>query len=137
MTNQAEQNKALVLEYLEAFRSFDPARYEPYLADEPVYRAGMNVRRGREAFRANTEAGKLLYPEPDAAEVEVEALLTGGDWVAALITRRAVTNTGADYENVYGMFFEVVDGRIQTQVELLDFRVAAEKFDLSVLEQRA
>ncbi len=134
MTTQAEQNKALVLEYLEAFRTFDPARYEPYLADEPVYRAGMNVRCGREAFRANTEAGKLLYPEPDAAEVEVEALLTGGDWVAALITRRAVTNTGADYENVYGMFFEVVDGKIQTQVELLDFRVAAEKFDLSVLE---
>ena len=54
--------------------------------------------------------------------------------VAVLLTRRAVTNKGEDYENVYGMFFEIVDGKIQTQVELLDFRVAADKFDLSVLE---
>jgi hypothetical protein len=38
-----------------------------------------------------------------------------------------------DYENLYGMFYEVVDGRIHTQVELLDFRVAQEQFDLSAL----
>jgi hypothetical protein len=31
------------------------------------------------------------------------------------------------------MFFEVRDGKIQTQVELLDFRVALDKFDLSAL----
>lgn len=34
------------------------------------------------------------------------------------------------------MFYEVVDGKIATQVEMLDFRVAADKFDLSVLPQR-
>jgi ketosteroid isomerase-like protein len=137
MTNQTERNKAIVLEYLEAYRTFDPARYEPYLADDPLYRAGMNVRRGREAFRANTEAGKLLYPRPAEAVVEVEAAIADGDWVAVLLMRRAVTNKGEDYENVYGMFFEVVDGQIQTQVELLDFRVSTEKFDLSVLEGRS
>jgi ketosteroid isomerase-like protein len=137
MTTQADRNKALVLEYLEAYRTFDPEKYEPYLADDPLYRAGMNVRRGREAFRANTEAGKLLYPRPEEAVVEVEAAIADGDWVAVLLTRRAITNKGEDYENVYGMFFEVVNAKIQTQVELLDFRVAAEKFDLSVLEQRA
>ena len=136
MTTQTEHNKALVLEYLEAFRTFDPARYEPYLADDPLYRAGMNVRRGREAFRANTEADKLLYPRPDEAVVDVEAAIADGDWVAVLLTRRAITNKGEDYENVYGMFFEVLDGKINTQVELLDFRVATEKFDLSVLEKR-
>ena len=34
------------------------------------------------------------------------------------------------------MFYEVVDGKIATQVEMLDFRVAADKFDLSALPQR-
>ena len=134
MTTLAERNKALVIEYLEAFRTFDPQQYEPYLAEEPLYRAGMNVRRGREAFRANTEAGKLLYPKPDEAVVEHEVVLADDHWVSVLLTRRAETNKGEAYENVYGMFFEIVDGKIQTQVELLDFRVAADKFDLSVLD---
>jgi hypothetical protein len=31
------------------------------------------------------------------------------------------------------MFYEVVEGKIQTQVELMDFRVSTEQFDLSVL----
>jgi hypothetical protein len=31
------------------------------------------------------------------------------------------------------MFYEVVDGRIQTQVELMDFRGAQKQFDLSTL----
>jgi hypothetical protein len=33
------------------------------------------------------------------------------------------------------MFFEVIGGKIQTQVELLDFRVSTDKFDLSVLDR--
>lgn len=46
-----------------------------------------------------------------------------------------LTNKVEDYENIYGMFFEVRDGKIHTQVELLDFRVSTEKFDLSALER--
>ena len=103
MTTLAERNKALVVEYLVA-------------------------------FRANTEAGRLLYPKPDEAVVKHEVVLADDRWVSVLLTRRAVTNKREDYENVYAMFFEIVDGKIQTEVELLDFRVAAEKFDLSVLE---
>jgi hypothetical protein len=34
------------------------------------------------------------------------------------------------------MFFEVRDGKIQTQVEMLDFRVAMDKFDLRALPGR-
>ena len=60
-------------------------------------------------------------------------MLADGDWVAVLLKRRAETNKVKDYENIDGMFYEVVDGRIQTQVELMDFRVSNEKFDLSVL----
>ena len=133
MSEQSERNKALVLEYMDAFRTFDPELYYPYLAESPTYMAGMNVRRGREAFKANTDAGKLLYPNPAAATNDHIAVIADGDWVAVLLMRRAETNKVKDYENIYGMFYEVRDGKIQTQVELMDFRVSTEKFDLSVL----
>ncbi len=95
----------------------------------------MNIRQGRDAFKANTEAGKVLYPNPAGATTEHLAVVAEGDWVAVLLKRRAETNKVKDYENLYGMFYEVIDGKIQTQVELTDFRVAAEKFDLSALER--
>ena len=95
--------------------------------------AGMNIRRGRDAFKANTDAGRILYPEPESATNEHLAVVAEGDWVAVLLKRRARTNKVEDYENLYGMFYEVIDGKIATQVEMLDFRVAADKFDLSAL----
>lgn len=136
MSEQSERNKALVLEYMEKFRTFDPEEYFPYLVENPTYLAGANEYHGREAFQANTDAGKLLYPKPDEAENEYLAVLADGDWVAVLLKRRAVTNTGADYENIYTMFYEVKDGLIHTQVEMLDFRVSTDLFDLSVLPPR-
>jgi hypothetical protein len=134
--DQSERNKALVLEYMKAFGTFDPDVYFPYLAERPTYVAGMNVRQGREAFKANTDAGKALYPNPEAATNEHLAVLADGAWVAVLLMRRAETNKVKDYENIYGMFYAVIDGKVQTQVELMDFRVALEKFDLSVLPPR-
>lgn len=136
MSEQSERNKALVLEYMEAFRTFDPEEYYPYLVENPTYMAGANLYHGREAFKANTDAGKLLYPDPDSAENEYLAVLADGDWVAVLLKRKAITNKGEDYENVYTMFYEVIDGKIATQVEMLDFRVSGDKFDLSVLPPR-
>jgi ketosteroid isomerase-like protein len=137
MTSSAEENKAFVLEYMEAFRTFDPDVYFPYLAENPTYMAGMNIRVGREAFQANTDAGRLLYPDPDGATNDIIAVIADGDWVAVLLKRRARTNKVDDYENLYGMFYEVRDRKIQTQVELMDFRVSLDKFDLSVLPERA
>jgi ketosteroid isomerase-like protein len=133
VSDQSERNKAFVLEYMEAFRTFDPDVYFPYLAENPTYMAGMNIRQGREAFKANTDAGKILYPHPERAENEHLAVIAEGDWVAVLLKRRAETNKVDDYENIYGMFYEVRDGKIHTQVELMDFRVSTEKFDLSAL----
>jgi ketosteroid isomerase-like protein len=130
-----EANKALVAEYMAAFGTFDPEVYFPYLAENPTYMAGMNIRQGRDAFKANTDAGKLLYPRPDEAVNEILATIADGDWVAVLLKRRAPTNKVEDYENIYGMFFEIKDGKIHTQVELLDFRVSSDKFDLSVLNR--
>jgi len=133
MTTRAETNKQFVLDYMDAFRTLDPSIYDAFLAEHPTYMAGMNIRQGRDAFHANTDAGRVLYPRPDEAETELLAVIAEGDWVAVLLKRRAITNKNEDYENIYGMFYEVREGKIQTQVELLDFRVAAEKFDLSAL----
>ena len=133
---QEQTNLDLVLEYLDAFGTFDPEQYDPYLADEPTYMAGMNIRKGRDAFHANTDAGRILYPRPEEATREILATTATGDWVSILLIRRAPTNKVDDYENLYTLFFEVRDGKIHTQVEMLDFRVSAEKFDLSALEGR-
>ena len=119
---------------MQAFATFDPDVYDPYLAENPTYMAGMNIRQGRDAFHANTNAGKILYPRPDEAVNEIIAVIAEGDWVSVLLKRRAVTNKCDDYENIYGLFYEVRDGKIHTQVELLDFRVSTDKFDLSALD---
>ncbi len=98
--------------------------------------AGMNIRRGRDAFKANTHVGRVLYPEPESVTNEHLAVVAEGDWVAVLLKRRARTNKVENYENLYGMFYEAIAGKIARQAEMLDFRVAADKFDLSALPQR-
>jgi ketosteroid isomerase-like protein len=118
--------------YREAFASFDPQRYEPFLTADPVYHAGMIMRTGRRAFHLNTGAGKVLYPH-GALRAAERRLVIEGDWVAALIDREAITNADAYYENLYAMFYELQDGLVATQVELMDFRVSTEKFDLAAL----
>ncbi len=128
----AAHNRELVEQYREAFSSFDPDRYGPFLAADPVYHAGMTMRHGRAAVDANTGAGRVLYPF-GALRSTTRRVVAQGDWVAELIEREAITNADAHYENVYAMFYEVRDDRIATQVELLDFRVAAAKFDLAAL----
>jgi len=132
---QEQANLEFVLEYLDKFGTFDPEQYDPYLAENPTYMAGMNIRQGRDAFHANTDAGKILYPRPDEASREILATTATGDWVSLLFMRRAPTNKVEDYENLYGLFFEVRDRKIHTQVELLDFRVSTEMFDLTALER--
>ena len=131
-----ERNLAIVREYREAFSSFEPARYGPFLAPEPVYHTGMATSRGRAAFDGITAAGRLIYPHGSLRTGERRAVAQG-DWVAILMDREAVTNADAHYENLYAFFYELRDGLVQTQVELLDFRIAGEKFDLRVLADRA
>ena len=126
-------NKTLVLEYLAALGSFEPDRFLPFLAEQPVYWVGMNRQVGREAFLANAAAGKLLYPDPAAMADQRLAVLAEGDWVAVLQIRKGPTNKKPDYENVYAVFCEVVDGKIATQFELLDGQVADDGLDMSVL----
>jgi ketosteroid isomerase-like protein len=103
------------------------------LAEEPVYWVGMNRQIGRGAFRANTEAGKILYPDPSAGTSKVMAVLADGDWVSLLHVKTAPTNRVPDYTNIYAVFCEVINGKIATQVEVLDSARAAQAFDFSAL----
>ncbi|MCB0996485.1 MAG: nuclear transport factor 2 family protein [Acidimicrobiales bacterium] len=130
--SDVEELTAFARTYREAFTSFDPAVYGPMLVDDPVYHAGMTMRRGHDAYHQNTGSGKVLYPF-GALRTTERRLVVEAPWVAALIEREAITNKGAHYENTYTMFYEVLDSRIATQVEILDFRVSGDKFDLSEL----
>lgn len=123
---------SFVRDYREAFSSFDPERFEPMLVDEPTYHAGMAMRTGKAAFRQNTGSGRVLYPFGALRSTERRAIAEG-DWAAMLLEREAVTNKGAHYDNIYTFFFEVRGDKIATQVEILDFRVSTDKFDLSAL----
>jgi len=126
MASDTERNRAVVLKYLEAFRTWDPEQYEPYLTDDPVYHVGQSTHQGRAGFAQVARYGTELYP--NGTFPEIEAMIAEGDTVAARLVMRAVTNKGEDYENTYLLWFELEDGRIARQWEILDFRYAAEKF---------
>jgi ketosteroid isomerase-like protein len=128
-------NKAFVEEYMEAFGTFDPDVFLQYVAEDATYMVGTSVHLGHDGFRAVCEYGRLLYPHPERAVNDVIATVAEGNWVSVLLKRTAPTNKVDDYENVYGMFFEVRDGKVRTQVELMDFRVSTDMFDLSVLDR--
>ena len=129
------ENKRLVIACMAVMNTFQRDAYEPFLAAEPVYWVGMHRQVGKEAIHANLAAGRLLYPQPDAATSEVIAILADGDWVAVLMIRRAPTNLIPNYENMYAIFCEVIDGKIATMVENLDTALVARSFDFSVLDR--
>lgn len=132
--NRLAENKNLVLQCMAAMSTFERDAYEPFLADEPVYWVGMHRQVGKKAVHSNLAAGRVLYPQPEAATTEVITILADGDWVAVLMIRRAPTNRVANYENMYAIFCEVIDGKIATIVENLDTALAAQSFDFSALE---
>lgn len=131
--NLLEENKKLVMECMAAMNTFEREAYEPFLADEPVYWVGMHRQAGKEAVHSNLAAGRVLYPRPEAATTEVITTLADGNWVAVLMIRRAPTNLISDYENMYAIFYEVIDGKIATMVENLDTALAERSFDFSAL----
>jgi ketosteroid isomerase-like protein len=127
-----EKNKQIVLEFLEAFTTFDPEVYERYLTADPLYTIGVNVYHGREGFRNVAYFGRTLYPNGQESRT-IHHIAAEGDVVAVLMTIKAVTNAGKDYENNYAVHFELEDGKIAKQWEFMDFRVSTDKFDLSAL----
>jgi ketosteroid isomerase-like protein len=121
-----------VLRFLDAFLTFQPDAFEDMLIADPLHRVGMTRREGRAGFREIAAAGRALYPHGLAGRTH-HALVASGGTVATLVSLRATTNRGVDYENLYAMFFDVHQGRIATMVEVLDSRVSAAAFDLTAL----
>lgn len=126
MPDQTRRNRDVVLEYLKVFRTWDPAQYERFLTDDPVYRVGETEHRGKEGFARVARYGAELYP--NGTSPEIQGVVAEGDSVAVRMVMRAVTNKGVDYENTYLLWFDLDDGRIAAQWEIMDFRVTAEKF---------
>jgi ketosteroid isomerase-like protein len=122
----------LVRAHQAAFASGDRAALDATLAPDAVHHAGMTVRRGRAAFAAIAAADRTLHPFGSLRTGE-RRLVAEGDWVAALVDREALTNAGAHHENLHATFHEVRGGRVTTRVDLLDFRIAAERCDLTAL----
>jgi ketosteroid isomerase-like protein len=128
----AAEDARTVVRFLDAFLTFDPDAFEDMLIADPLHRVGMVRREGRAGFREIAAAGRAFYPHGVAGRTH-HALLSSGGTVAALVSLRATSNKGLHYHNLYGMFFDVHEGRIATMVEVLDNRVAAAAFDYSVL----
>lgn len=124
--------KRAVLGFLDAFLSFVPERFVDRLTADPLHQVGMTRRSGREAFFTMAAAGRILYPDGIAARTH-HVLVSDGTTVATLFSMRARTHIGVDYENLYGLFVDVHDGRVASLVEVYDTRVADAAFDLSVL----
>ena len=120
------------LDFLEAYTTFDPAQYEKFLTAKPTYQVGMTVHEGREGFADVARYGRILYPNGQERRI-LHHVIAEGDVVSVLMTVHAVTNNGSRYENIYSVIYELDDGLIAKQFEILDFRVSADKFDLSAL----
>ena len=130
--SDVERNKQVVREFIDAYTSFDADKYEHLLAPDPVYQVGVNVRPGKDGFLEVAKFGRLLYPN-GMKKRTIQHIIGEGDVVSVLLTVEAITNAGKDYKNDYALFFELENGLIKRQVEMLDFRVSGDKFDLSVL----
>jgi ketosteroid isomerase-like protein len=126
-----ERNKRTVLEFLDAFSTWDPVRYERYLSEEPYYRVAHEEYAGRAGFAAVARIGSRLCPE-GIRERELESVVAEDNQVGVQLVVRARTNKGADYENLHAIAFELTDdGRIARRFEHLDTEYAAGMFEVA------
>ena len=119
-------NQQMVLDFLEAFGTYDPEKFLPFMTDDPTWRVFQSERRGRHAIAELAGIAAGLYPT--GAAREIQAVVSEGDRVVVQSILRAVTNKGEDYENYYVLIFELRDGRIDTVWEYLNLVYAQSKF---------
>jgi ketosteroid isomerase-like protein len=124
-----DRNRRLALDFLDAFATYDPARFLPLMTDDPTWRVFHSERRGRDAMAELAGIAAKLYPNGN--EREIQAVVSEGDRVVVQSILRAVTNKGVDYENYYVMVMELRDGLVDTVWEYLDLVYAQARFDTS------
>jgi uncharacterized protein len=119
-------NQQVVLDFLDAFATYDPDQFLRFMTDDPTWRVFQSERRGRQAIADLAAIAAGLYPT--GAAREIQAVVSEGDRVVVQSILRAVTNKGEDYENYYVLIFELRDGLIDTVWEYLNLVYAQSKF---------
>lgn len=124
--SEPSSNQQIVLDFLEAFGTYDPDKFLSFMTEQPTWRVFQSERRGRQAIAELAAIAAGLYPT--GATREIQAVVSEGDRVVVQSILRAVTNKGEDYENYYVLIFELHDGRIDTVWEYLNLVYAQSKF---------
>ena len=113
----SEDNKAVVLQFIEAMSTCDPAKADPCLApdaftDAKGYGKFSGIRH-RDTMVGTIAALRDLLPTGLA--IEVKTVTAEGDRVTVEFEGHAKTREGTPYENQYCMVFSLANGKI-TQV---------------------
>ncbi len=120
----SEANKQLVQRYLRAMSAGDPALPDLLTEDvtwwvPPSSPLG-GLREGKAMVLELMASGVGLYDLSVPFEIEVEAVVADGEWVAVQMVMAARTAKGAAYRNYYHFAFRIRAGRICAVKEYVD-----------------
>jgi len=120
----SEANKAVVRGYLDAMSRGDPALPE-LLTDDvswwvPPSSPLGGLREGKAKVLELMASGVSLYDMSVPFQIEIEAMVAEGEWVAVQMVMSARTAKGAPYRNFYHFAFRVRGGRICAVREYVD-----------------
>ena len=120
----SEANKAVVQRYLRAMSSGDPSLPE-LLTDDVTWWVPPSsplggLKQGKARVLELMASGVGLYDMSVPFEIEVEAVVGDGDWVAVQMVMSARTAKGQPYRNHYHFAFRLRDGKICAVKEYVD-----------------
>jgi ketosteroid isomerase-like protein len=120
----SEANKQLVQRYLRAMSSGDPALPD-LLTDDVTWWVPPSsplggLREGKAQVLALMASGVGLYDMSVPFQIEIEALVADGEWVAVQMVMTARTAKGQPYRNFYHFAFRVRGGKICAVKEYVD-----------------
>lgn len=127
----AETNKNLVRRFFDAMSRGD-ASLPDLMADDVAWWVppGANLGglyEGKAKVLALMASGIDLYDRNTPMKVEIEQLVSEGEWVTVQMVLSARTARGEDYRNHYHFAFRVRDGRIALVKEYVDTLYADRK----------
>lgn len=116
-----EENKKLVVEFMEAFSNHDFDRFLSMISEDGTWEImGDSLMSGfypKEQFAQAARGSVNLYP--DGIKFKVRGLVAEGDRVAMESWGSAKTADGRDYNNFYHQLFVIRDGKIKEVREYL------------------
>lgn len=124
MNNTAEDNKAIVAEFMEVFSAGDVEKILSYLSDSATWWVAGTIE-GISGTKNKTEFGEMLgglsqLSTSGAIRLTPHAWAAEGDRVAVETESYAELTNGRIYNNRYHFVFVLRDGRIEQVKEYLD-----------------